>query len=138
LRLSASVFEPPWKVGVAPTVCPEDVSTVTLWPSGAALVKSITTLPAFAESDFVLYSSCPLEEAARLSVLAGTLDSPPAAGAPVLLELEELVDGVELAGASGVLADDVVFEELPQPARATIPTSTGTNASRLRVRCAFG
>jgi hypothetical protein len=98
-------------------------------------VKSITTLPAFAESDFVLYSSCPLEEAARLSVLAGTLDSPPAAGALVLLEL---VDGVELAAASGVLADEVVFEELPQPARATIPISTGTNASPLRIRCAFG
>jgi hypothetical protein len=99
-------------------------------------VKSITTLPAFADSDLVLYSSCPLVAAARLRVLAGTVDSP--AGALVLLELEVPVDGVELADASGVLADEVVLEELPQPARATTPIRTGTNASRLRTGCVFG
>lgn len=54
MRSSVSVFEPPWKVGVAPTILPAEDSIVTLWPSGAMLVKSIETLPALAVSDFVL------------------------------------------------------------------------------------
>ena len=89
-RLSESVFEPPENVGVAPTLWPEDDSIVTLWPSEEELVKSIDTLPAFALSDFVLYSSWPSEFAARL-----TLSEPPdgEAGAGVEV-LAELVVGV--------------------------------------------
>jgi hypothetical protein len=105
-----------------------------LWPTGDGLLKSIVTFPAFADSDLVVYSSCPPDAAARLILLAGAVDSPPAGA---LVVLEELVDAVELAVVSGVLADEVLLEELPHPARATMPISTGTNASRLRMLCGF-
>jgi hypothetical protein len=49
-----SVFDPPWKVGIAPTVSPVEFSIDTLCPTDEALVKSIVTLPALADSDFVL------------------------------------------------------------------------------------
>jgi hypothetical protein len=115
------------KVGVAPTGWPPEDSTDRLCSSGEALVNAIVTFPAFAVSDFVLYSSPPLGEAARLRALADPLDE----------GLEELVDGVVAAGASGVLAEEVVFEELPHPARATKPISAPSAASRLRARCVF-
>jgi hypothetical protein len=60
-----------------------------------------------------------------------------AAGAGAGVELEELVADVELAGAAGVVAEELLFEELPHPASATMPTSAGRNASRLRTGWAF-
>jgi hypothetical protein len=72
--------------------------------------------------------------AAKLSLVAAP-DSPDA-GAGV--GLEELVAGVELAGAGAVFDEEVLFEELPQPASTTTPSSTGTNARRLRTRRVFG
>ncbi len=85
------------------------------------LVKLIVTLPAFAESDLVLYSSWPLGFAERLTLLE------PEAG--VEAEVDAVVAGVDAAGADSVV--DVVVEELPpQPASATRPTSAGSANKR--------
>jgi len=57
VRFSDSVFDPPWKVSVAPTCDPEDDATVKLWLSGAALANAIVTLPALAGSELLVYFS---------------------------------------------------------------------------------
>ena len=57
MRFSDTVFEPPWKLGVAPTTAPEEDATVTLCSKGAVFVKLIATLPAFALSELVVYLS---------------------------------------------------------------------------------
>jgi hypothetical protein len=67
LRLNVSVFDPPRKVGVAPTTTPEEDATVMLWLSGAMLVKAMETLPALAVSDALLYFSWPSGLASRLN-----------------------------------------------------------------------
>jgi nitroreductase len=112
LRLTDSVFAPPLKVGVAPTLAPLEDSIVTLCGNGDLLVKSIDTCPAFALSVFVLYLSWPSGFASRL-----TLEDPPelVLGAGVV-DAAELV----LGGAAAVLAEDELeLEELPHPASAS-------------------
>jgi hypothetical protein len=119
-------------VGVEPTVAPEEDSIFTLCASGAMFVKSTVTLPAFALSDLVLYSSWPSLLASRLTVLA------PAA-APVV-DVAELVVGAAavaelVVGACAAELDDELELELPQPARAaTVATSANdeiADATRL-------
>jgi hypothetical protein len=127
LRFTDSVFEPPWKVGVAPSTEPDEDATVTLCASGAALVKLIVTAPAFAVSVLVLNESWPSGLAARLSVLAALV--PPVVAAGV-----EVVAGVVLAG---VLAEELVLlEELPHPARTGM-TSASKGSEHLRRRRDF-
>src|SRR5579871_2017897 len=116
-----SVFVPPWNVGVDPSTFPPDDSTETLCASGAMLVISIVTFPAFAVSDFVLYSSCPLFAASSFSALLAPLAG--AAGVVVAL----VVAGVVAASLVVVL-----FDELPHPASATSPISIGSTSQRLR------
>jgi hypothetical protein len=120
LRLRDNVFEPLWKLSVAPSTAPEGDATVTLWFREAMLVKAIETLPAFAVSDVLSNFSWPSGLAARLS------DCPPApaAGAGV-----EDVAELDVVGVAAVLGDEEaeeleLLEELPQPARASTPTTT--------------
>src|SRR5580692_959152 len=84
-------------------------------------VKSIDTFPALALSEVVLYFSCPSEFAARLSVCpAPSL----LAGAGVEEAAELDVVGVS-AALAGVDAEELVlFDEPPQPARASRPTAS--------------
>jgi hypothetical protein len=115
-----SDFVPPVNVGVEPSTCFEADSIETLCESGDMLVISIVTFPAFAESDFVLYSSWPLLLASSFSALPL-----PLAGAA----------GVVVAVVAGVVAASLVvvpLDELPHPARATSATSTGSTNQRLR------
>jgi hypothetical protein len=95
LRLSDSVFEPPWNVGVAPTTEPEADATVKLCSSDAVFVKPIVTLPALAVSELASNFSWPPGSAASFSV--GPPASLPTAGAGV----EELE--LEVVGAAGAL-----------------------------------
>jgi hypothetical protein len=112
LRFTDSAFEPPLNVGVAPTFSPDDDSIVTLCGSDELFVKSTETLPAFALSDFVLYSSWPSGFASRLT-FSEPLDG---AGVAGVVDVAELVVGV----CAAVLADELEFdEELPQPASAS-------------------
>jgi hypothetical protein len=131
-RFTDRLLEPPLNVGVAPTFSPEDDSIVTLCGSEELLVKATDTLPAFALSDLVLYSSWPSGFASRL-----TFDEPPevvaGAGVDVGVDVDaELVVGVSAA----VLADELELDELPQPASAIrAAASTGVaieNTVRLR------
>ncbi len=125
LRLSVNAFEPPLNVGVSPSFWPDDDSTVTLCISDAMFVKSIETLPAFAVSDFVLYSSWPSRFASRLTLLEAPDELvPPLAG---------VVDVAELVVSAGVLVEPVVGvvvalldEELPQPASTTSAATSAT------------
>jgi hypothetical protein len=94
-----------------------------LCASGEAFVKSIETLPAFALSVFVLYSSWPSLFASRLRLLAA-LD-----GAAALEELvvgaaalEELVAG----GAAAVVLDELELE-LPQPVSAASAANSASD-----------
>ena len=87
-------------------------------------VKAIVTLPAFALSVLVLYSSWPLGFADRLSLLPAPL----AAG--VVLGAAGVV-----AGVAGVVSLFVVEDELlllPQPASATRAISVGSASRHLR------
>jgi hypothetical protein len=120
LRLRDNVFEPPWKLSVAPSTAPEDDATVTLWFREAMLVKAMETLPAFAVSDVLSNFSWPSGLAARLS----DCPAPPAAGAGV----EDAAE-LDVVGVAAVLGDEEaeepeLLEELPQPARASTPTTT--------------
>jgi hypothetical protein len=85
------------------------------------LVKSIETLPALADSAFVLYFSCPSEFAVRLSAC-------PEAGAVVAgVFAEAALDVAGLAGVRGVEAEElVVLDELPQPLRASSPAASAS------------
>jgi hypothetical protein len=138
LRFTERLFEPPENVGVAPTFSPDDDSIVTLCGSDEEFVKSTDTLPAFADSDFVLYSSWPSGFASSFTLL----EPPDVAGAGVDV-LAELVVGVVSAGVLVLAAvEEELDEELPQPASASSATS---NASiemvafeRLVVRPAAG
>jgi hypothetical protein len=121
LRLTERLFEPPENVGVAPTFSPDDDSIVTLCGSEEEFVKSTDTLPAFAVSDFVLYSSWPSGLASSLTLL-----EPPAAGAGVDV-LAELVVGVVSAGVLVLAAvEEELDEELPQPASASSATKSAS------------
>jgi hypothetical protein len=88
----------------------------------------IVTLPAFAESDFVLYSSWPLELAERLSLLPA-----PVAGVALVLEL---VAGVVAAGAASLLEEELL-DELPHPASAASAISAGRTSHRPRLPLAL-
>lgn len=116
MRSTDKLLEPPLNVGVAPTFSPDEDSIVTLCGSEELFVKSTDTLPAFALSALVLYSSWPSGFASRL-----TFSDPPA-GVGVE-EAAELVVGVAaelVVGASAaVLAEEELDEELPQPASAS-------------------
>jgi hypothetical protein len=115
LRLTETLFEPPENVGVAPTFSPDDDSIVTLCGNDEEFVKSTETLPAFADNDFVLYSSWPSGLASSFTLL----EPPDAAGAGVEV-LAELVVGVVSAGVLVLAAvEEELDEELPQPASAT-------------------
>jgi hypothetical protein len=115
-------LEPPWEVGVAPSEPPEGDSIVTLWASGAALVKTIDTVPAFPVSEVVVYFSCPAGLAARLSFSAPlALD---VAGAGV--ELAVLGGAEDVVGLELVLLE-LLLDEPPQPASAATPTASASS-----------
>jgi nitroreductase len=123
--LTATVFEPPLNVGVAPTFSPEDDSIVTLCGSELELVKSIETLPAFALSDFVLYSSWPSGFASSFTLLLAPSEVV-VVGAGVEV-LAELVVGVSAA----VLAEEEELdEELPQPASTSSAAGSASSENR--------
>ena len=114
--MTERLLEPPVIVGVAPTRCPDDDSIVTSCGTGALLVKSIVTLPAFALSDLVLKASWPSGFASSVSF------SDPLAGAGVE-DVAELVVGaaaeVVVGACAAVLAEEELDEELPHPASAS-------------------
>ncbi len=114
--VTEKVFEPPWKVGLAPTTAPEDEAMVTLCASEAALAKAIETVPALALSEVVLYFSWPSGSAERLSV-------PPAPAVPVA----GAGAGVEEVAGAGALVDveaeELVVLELPHPVSARRPAA---------------
>lgn len=120
LRFTDSVFEPPEKVGVAPTTLPEEVAIVKLCDSEDEFVYAIETAPALAVSEVVSNFNCPSALAARLS------------GEPLAAA------GVE--DAAELVADDadelVVFDELPQPASAITPDAIAS-AESLGRNCEF-
>jgi hypothetical protein len=130
LRVSESVFAPPWKVGVCPSTDPEEEARVRLWDSGAEFVKSIVTVPAFAVRELALNFSWPSGLAARLKA--------PAAPAGVLVVVAAgllAVAGAVVAvadGLAGALAEfPVPLEELPQPVAAS---TSGTSSARVDLR----
>jgi ornithine lipid ester-linked acyl 2-hydroxylase len=124
LRLSESVFEPPWNVGVAPTTEPEDDSTVTLCPTGEEFSKSIETFPAFAESVLVSYLSWPSVLAARLSELEPDDSEEELEVSEGELDCELVVEGV--AGVDSDEELELPFEP-PQPASASIAIVTANS-----------
>jgi hypothetical protein len=138
LRFTETLFEPPENVGVAPTFAPDDDSIVTLCDSDEEFVKSTDTLPAFADSDFVLYASWPSGFASSFTLL----EPPDVAGAGVEV-LAELVVGVVSAGVLVLAAvEEELDEELPQPASASSATRSASIEmvafERLVVRPAAG
>lgn len=129
MRSRLSVLLVPWIVGVAPAVAPAEDSTVRLWPTSDMFLKLIVTLPAFALSAAVLKERAP-------SGFASTLRAPDA-DPEDSVPPEAEVDGVLAAGVSGVLAEELELDELPQPARTMSPRSNAP-AARLRVMRPFG
>jgi hypothetical protein len=116
LRVKLSVFEPPWKVGVAPSTLPEGEATVRLCSSEAVFVKAMLTLPAFADSEVVSNFKRPSVFAAR----ASAFPSPElVVGVEGVGELVVAVVAGVLAGAG--LAELVLLEELPHPDSASRP-----------------
>jgi hypothetical protein len=104
-------------VGVAPSTAPLLDVTVTLWGRGEVLVKSIVTLPAFADSEVVSNFRAPPGSAA-------SFNAPPdeAAGAGVEAVALEVV-----AGGAAVEEDVVLLELLdPHPASTTSANSPAT------------
>jgi hypothetical protein len=89
------------------------------------------TLPAVALNDLVVYSSWPSRLVSRLREVPA-----PAAGA-VLEVVVELGVLAVVAGAAGVLGEELLLEELPQPARA-IRTRASAAATMLRAGLLFG
>lgn len=115
MRFSETLFEPPENVGVAPTVAPEEDSTVTLCGMAEEFVKLIETVPAFALSVLLSNFSWPCGSAARLK-----LELAPLAGAGVEVAAE--LDVVGVAAAGGEDSVELLVDELPQPASASSPT----------------
>ncbi len=122
-KLTETDFEPPLNVGVAPTFSPEDDSIVTLCGSDEEFVKSIDTLPAFALSDFVLYSSWPSGFASSFTLLLPEL-SVAGAGVDVLAEL------VVGASAAVLAEEEELDEELPQPASTNSAAGSASSENR--------
>src|ERR1700693_2261830 len=94
---------------------------VTLWASGAVLVKTIDTVPAFPVSEVFVNFSCPVGLAARLSFSAPALD---VAGAGV--ELAVLAGAEDVVGLELVLLV-LLLDEPPQPASAASPTASASS-----------
>lgn len=129
------LFEPPANVGVAPTFSPDDDSIVTLCGSDEEFVKSTDTAPAFAESDFVVYSSWPSGFASSFTLL----EPPDVAGAGVDVLAELVVSAGVLVLAA---VEEELEDELPQPASASSATKSASIEmvafERLVVRPAAG
>jgi hypothetical protein len=122
--LTDTDFEPPLNVGVAPTFSPEDDSIVTLCGSEEEFVKSTDTLPAFALSVFVLYSSWPSGLASSLTLLPAPELSVAGAGVDVLAEL------VVGASAAVLAEEEELDEELPQPASTISAAGIASSENR--------
>src|SRR5437879_11911914 len=92
-RVRLSDFDPPVKVGVAPSAWPLLDSIVRLWATGDAFVKLIETFPVLAVSVEASNLSCPLGSAASASDEEGAAPDVGAVGVEVA--------GVLPAGAVG-------------------------------------
>jgi hypothetical protein len=132
LRLTERLFEPPEKVGVAPTTAPEADAMVTLWGRGDAFVNAIETWPALAVSEVVSNFNRPAGLAVRLSVCAAPLVA--GAGVEELAELGAVGVGAALVAEE---ADElVVLDELPQPVNAIRPAASASTET-LGKNCDF-
>jgi hypothetical protein len=93
-------------------------------------VKSIDTLPAFALRDVVSYFSSPEEAASSFTVSAAPLVASELPDALVSVAVD-VVAGVLAAGVE-LSAEELVLEELPQPAITTSPTNSASAAGAER------